>query len=212
MDHIDIIYYINLDHRTDRKGEFLKCMNDLEVSENKIQRIPAIYEPNLGALGCTKSHILALETFIKSDAKICLIFEDDFQYKNKDTFMTDIDKLFKTGIEFDVVQLSYNNIYIPELYYQVIDTEYPFIKKVNASICASSYIIRREFAPKLLENFRESSELLSKPGYANDNTYVLDVYWHSLQSKANWYLIYPSIGFQRASYSDICYGFQDYGI
>ena len=212
MDHIDTIYYINLDHRTDRKDEFLKCMNDLEVPENKIQRIPAIYEPNLGALGCTKSHILALEAFIKSDAKICLIFEDDFQYRNKDTFMSDIDKIFKTGIDFDVVQLSYNHNYEPELYYQVIDTEYPYIKKVKASICASSYIITREFAPKLLDNFRESSELLSKYGYENNNAYVLDVYWHSLQSKSNWYLISPSIGFQRASYSDICQGFQDYGI
>jgi glycosyl transferase family 25 len=212
MNHIDTIYYINLDHRTDRNAQFLECMNDLEVPENKIQRISGIYEPNLGALGCTKSHILALETFINSDAKTCIVFEDDFIYKNKDTFITDIDNLFKTRIEFDVIQLSYNHIYMPELYYKVIDTEYPFIKKVNATICASSYIITREFAPKLLKNFRESCELLSKYGYANNKAYVLDVYWHSLQSKSNWYLITPSIGFQRASYSDICQGFQNYGI
>jgi glycosyl transferase family 25 len=212
MNHIDTIYYINLDHRTDRKDEFLKCMKDLEVPEDKIQRIPAVYEPNLGALGCTKSHMLALETFIKSEAKICIIFEDDFQYKNKDTFNIDIDKLFKTKIDFDVIQLSYNDLYMPELFYQVFNTEYNFLKKVNKTICASSYIITREFAPKLLQNFRESSELLSKYGYANNKAYVLDVYWHSLQSKSEWYVIYPSIGFQRASYSDICQNFQNYGI
>ena len=212
MNHIDSIYYINLDHRTDRKNDFLKCMSDLDVPEHKIQRIPAIYEPTLGALGCTKSHILALETFLASEHKICIIFEDDFTYKNKDTFMSDILKIFETKKPFDIVQLSYNNIYMPELYYQVIDTEYSFLKKVKKTICASSYIITREFAPKLLQNFKESSDLLSKYGYANDKAYVLDVYWHTLQQNANWYVIYPSIGFQRASYSDICQNFQDYGI
>jgi glycosyl transferase family 25 len=212
MNHIDAIYYINLDHRTDRKEEFLRCMNDLEVPESKIQRISAIYEPNLGALGCTKSHIIAIETFLNSDNKICIIFEDDFQYKNKDTFMSDISKIFETNMPFDIVQLSYNNLYMPELFYQVIDTEYSFLKRVNKTICASSYIITRKFAPKLLENFRESSELLSIHGNINDTTYVLDVYWHKIQGQSQWYIISPSIGYQRASYSDICKGYYDYGV
>jgi GR25 family glycosyltransferase involved in LPS biosynthesis len=212
MNHIDTIYYINLDHRTDRNTQFLNCMNDLQIPKEKIQRITAIYDPELGALGCTKSHIIALETFIKSNNKLCIIFEDDFIYKNKETFITDISKIFETNIPFDIVQLSYNNIYMPELYYQVSDTEYSFLKKVNKTICASSYIITREFASKLIENFKESADLLSKYGYANNKAYVLDVYWHSLQSKANWYIFYPSIGFQRPSYSDICQNFQDYGI
>ena len=212
MNHIDTIYYINLDHRTDRNKEFLDCMNDLHVSSEKIKRIPAIYEPNIGALGCTKSHILALETFIASGANICMIFEDDFICKNKQTFWTDILKIFETGLKFDVVQLSYNHLYMPELFYQVRDTEFDFLKKVNKTICASSYIITKEFAPKLLENFKESCKLLSDFGFSNNKAYVLDVYWHNIQPKANWYLISPSIGYQRGSYSDICKGYMDYGI
>ena len=212
MNHIDSIYYINLDHRQDRNKEFLNCMNELHVPSDKIKRVPAVYEPSLGALGCTKSHILALKTFIASDAKTCIIFEDDFQHKNKEIFWSDVSKIFETGIKFDVIQLSYNHIYQPEIFYNVIDTEYPFLKKVMKTICASSYIITREFAPKLLENFIESSELFSIYRNKNDNTYFLDVYWHSLQSKSNWYIISPSIGFQRPSYSDICQNFQDYGI
>ena len=74
MNHIDTIYYINLDHRIDRKEKFLECMNDLQVPKSKIERISAIYEPNLGILGCTKSHMLALETFINSDKNTCIIF------------------------------------------------------------------------------------------------------------------------------------------
>lgn len=212
MNHIDTIYYINLDHRIDRKKEFLDCMNDIQAPEDKIQRIPAIYEPNLGALGCTKSHILALETFIASGAKTCIIFEDDFQCKNKETFWSDVSQIFESVLPFDLVQLSYNHLYMPELYHQVSDTEYSFLKKVNKTICSSSYIITREFAPRLLENFRESSQLLAIHGNNNDTTYVLDVYWHSLQPKSEWYIISPSIGYQRASYSDVCKNFYDYGV
>ena len=212
MNHIDAIYYINLEYRTDRNKEFLDCMNDLNVSPDKIQRINAIHEPNIGALGCTKSHILALEKFIKSEANVCIIFEDDFVYKNKETFNSDISKIFDTGLIFDVVQLSYNHIYMPELYYQVKDTPFNFLKKVNKTICASSYIITKKFAPKLLENFKESCELLADFGFSNNKAYVLDVYWHTLQEKSNWYIISPSIGYQRGSYSDVCKTYQNYGI
>jgi len=187
-------------------------MADIQVPKDKIQRIPAVYEPALGALGCTKSHILALETFIASGAKTCIVFEDDFQYKNKETFWSDISKIFETELPFDVVQLSYNHLYMPELYHQVSDTEYPFLKRVRKTICSSSYIITCEFAPRLLENFRESSQLLAIHGNTTDTTYVLDVYWHSLQTNSEWYIISPSIGYQRASYSDVCMGFYDYGV
>jgi hypothetical protein len=32
------MYYINLDHREDRNNDFLKCMSDLDVPVEKIQR------------------------------------------------------------------------------------------------------------------------------------------------------------------------------
>jgi len=210
MNHIDTIYYINLEHRTDRNGEFLECMSDLQVPSEKIERINGIYEPKFGALGCTKSHILALETFISSGKDICMVFEDDFMYKDKETFWPDISKIFDTGLNFDLVQLSYNNYYKADLFYQVLDTEYPFLKKVLKTISSSSYIITKEFASILLENFKESSQLLQTHGFANDKAYVLDIYWHSLQSKTNWYIIVPSIGYQRGSYSDVCYMNIDY--
>jgi len=211
MNYIDKIYYINLEYRCDRKDEFLKCMKDLNIVSEKIQRIPAIHNPSFGTLGCTRSHILALETFLASDSKICMICEDDFQYKNSESFNSDVNRIFESKIVFDVIQLSYNHLYRPELLFKVTDTEFPFIKKVQKTISASSYIITREFAPKLIENFKESSELLEKYGLINDSMYALDVYWHRLQPTCNWYIIYPSIGYQRASYSDNCQNFQDYG-
>ena len=206
MDKIDAIYYINLDHREDRNREFLECMSDLDVPVEKIQRISAIYNRDMGALGCTRSHIKAIETFLESGLKTCLVCEDDFQYKNKDTFWSDIKRVFDTNVEFDILQLSYNpNTYTNMVVYKSRDTIYPFLKKAEVTITASGYIITRNFAPTLLENFKESSNNLAMCNglYSCIHTYSLDQYWNILKPKSNWYIIYPPIGYQRSSYSDI---------
>jgi len=208
MENIDCIYYINLEHRKDRNEQLLETMKELNVPSEKIQRINAIHN-NIGALGCTKSHILTLETFLKSDHKICLILEDDFTYKNKDTFWSDIQKVFDTKIPFDIIQLTYNHMYEPENFCVVTETDFPFLKRVQKTISSSSYIITREFAPILLQNFYESSELLEKH---IEKQYVLDLYWHRIQGNHLWYCISPSIGLQRASYSDVQHSFMDYGV
>jgi len=203
MNYIDTIYYINLDHRVDRNNDFLNCMNDLNIPLTKIQRIPAIYIPKLGALGCTKSHILALETFLASDSKICMICEDDFMYKNKESFNSDITKFFETGLDFDIVQLSYNtNQYNNCVVYKASDTNYDFIKRAEITITASSYIITKQFAQKLLENFKESAHLHTESGIRT-HEYCHDIYWNKLKPVSLWYLIYPPISYQRESYSDI---------
>jgi GR25 family glycosyltransferase involved in LPS biosynthesis len=178
-------------------------MEDLNVVSEKIQRIPGIYVPNLGILGCTRSHILALETFIASEYNICMICEDDFIYKNKETFMSDITKFFETGLEFDIIQLSYNTAqYNNCVVYKAIDTEYDFIKQAEITITASSYIITKKFAPKLLENFKESARLHMEYGIKK-HEYCHDIYWNILKATSKWYLIYPPPGYQRNSYSDI---------
>ena len=80
MENIDIIYYINLDHRIDRNTEILSELRKMNISNLKIQRIPAIYTKGFGILGCGLSHLKAVETFMKSEYKNCLILEDDFMF------------------------------------------------------------------------------------------------------------------------------------
>ena len=80
MDRIDKIYIINLKHRTDRLEHIIGELNKVNVDKNKVEIIEAVYEPELGALGCAKSHIIALEKFIFSKNKNCLIFEYDFSF------------------------------------------------------------------------------------------------------------------------------------
>ena len=203
MEYIDVIYYINLDHRSDRKEEMLNVLTELDVPQDKIHRIPAVYVKYFGALGCTKSHILTLETFINSNSNTALIIEDDFQYKDKNAFWSNIKAAFDTKINFDIIQLAYNSSqYANIVVYKAHNTEYNFLKKAEVTITASGYIITKAFALTLLNNLKECASLQESVGHQT-HEYSLDIYWNKLKPISNWYVIYPPIGFQRDSYSDI---------
>ena len=53
---VDIIYYINLDHREDRKKEFNNWISDSKFN-GVVERIPALYNKTKGYIGCTMSHL-----------------------------------------------------------------------------------------------------------------------------------------------------------
>ena len=204
-DYIDVIYYINLDKREDRKKEFLEEMKKIGINSNKIVRIPAIYIPEKGDLGCSKSHIKTLELFIKSPHKNCIIFEDDFEFTlNKEEMNNIINKFFQRNIDYDILMLSSNDIVTPE------DTEYNFLKKIINSQTTSGYILNKNFAKEILQNFKEGSILLENN---HDNKeYVLDQHWKSLQQNTDWYVFNPKLGKQRESYSDIEKKMVDYKV
>ena len=186
------IYYINLNHRTDRRAhieDLLKKSNLFSISE----RIDAI-KNELGHIGCVLSHIKTLELFIESGDEYSIILEDDFITDTPDKLKDDIFKIFNDGVDFDLIQLAGNHI-------NLTDSEYPYLKRVYDSQTTSGYIINRKFANILLNNFKESYNLISKFGRVHE--YCLDIYWKSLQPISKWYCFYPTLGYQMDGYSDI---------
>jgi len=208
-DYVDVIYYINLDHRTDRDAQFLWEMERANIPKEKIVRVSAVLDKNRGDLGCSKSHIKALSMFMQSNYTNCIIFEDDFQWTQEPA---DIDmvfsRFFQTEIEYDVCMLSANE-------YNVKDTPHDFIKRVLDAQTTSGYMVNKSFAPILLENFIEGARLLEESyndGRPNGEEYCVDQYWKRLQLPNNWYMFFPKLGKQRESFSDIQGGVMDYGI
>ena len=212
--NIDIVYYINLDHREDRKNELLEELDHYQFPEHKIQRIPAIYKKTQGHLGCSMSHINALNQFIQSNHNTCLILEDDFQFsENVDIVQDYFRKVATEKVDFDVIMLAAattgNN---------VLDTEYPYLKKTKYATTASGYFVNRKIATILLQNFKDGEKLLrqsyeqnyGKDGY--NGSYAVDQYWFPLQEKYKWYSFFPKLGKQRKSYSDIQKGNVDYNL
>jgi len=210
-DTIDAVYYINLDHRTDRNAEFLEEMNKIGFPSDKIVRISAVHKPKQGDLGCSMSHIKTLDEFINSPHQNCIIFEDDFEFsQNKEYVQTAFSNLSENQVPYDVCMLSAN---VHET--GLTDTSYPFIKKVENAQTTAGYMVSKSFAPTLLQNYKEGAQLLQS-GYNNGSpdgpNHCIDQYWKRLQPSTNWYLFNEKLGKQRKSHSDIQGGVMDYGV
>jgi hypothetical protein len=206
MNTIDHIYYINLDYRTDRRLQFEDWLQETNFPDEKVTRISAIQVPSRGHLGAAISHCEALKAFLNSPHKNCIIFEDDFVPINPKSFWTNFSLLKDAKIDYDLVMCSYNVL-------KCDDGPADFLKKVNESFTASGYLITREFAPKLLENFKEAAENIVKvenETHKKANIFCIDVHWMKLMPLSKWYCFYPRIGKQCASYSDIQGHYTDY--
>ena len=206
MEQIDVIFYINLEHRTDRKDHFLSEIKKLCTDETKVVRIDAI--PNsIGAAGCTASHIKAMETFqAHPEWKTCILFEDDFTFASADLGHNNAHiRLAMTEFsDWDVISLAYNGY----TDYIVQDTHTPFIKRVIQHQTASGYILNKRCLRSMISTFQEAFQLLSRHG--NNYEYCHDMYWRKLQLTRKWYCVSPALGYQYGSYSDIENQFKDY--
>ena len=209
MDHIDCVYYINLDHRTDRKAQIESELDKLGVPESKRLRISGIYNKAFGILGCGLSHKKALETFVASDHQTCLIFEDDFQFTLDMNYVKYLLKsVFEEKVPFDVVMLA-GNLFSTE------KTQWPFLQKVFDGQTASGFLITKSFAPKLVQCLQESTTFLKewhKHTGEKKHEFCNDIYWKKLQPQSNWFVLHPKTGLQRESYSDNEYKVTSYGV
>ena len=149
MDKIEQIYIINLKHRTDRLEHILEELEKVEIDKNKIQIVEAIYEPELGALGCAKSHIIALEKFMSSNYKNCLILEDDFTFIKEREYIDQKINYIMDNLNWDVILLAGYILKVKE------DIKNNIAKVIDVQT-TSGYIINKNFASSLLNNYNES--------------------------------------------------------
>jgi len=197
MNHIDVVFYINLASRADRNTHFLQEIPKLSYN-TPVQRIDAVYNSN-GALGCTLSHIKTLETFLENpEWKTCVIFEDDFTFRSSDLDDNNdaLERVFKTFPDWDCCMLSAGSHDL-----KFWNTEVETVKKVHSAQTTSGYCVTKTFAPTLLNNYRESRDLMIRNGRMHEN--CLDQYWKKLQPTSHWYLVFPALGYQYHNYSDI---------
>ena len=91
---------------------------------------------------------------------------------------------------------------------------------VISSLTTAAYIVKRSYAPRLIEKFLFGADQLKKyipiiPPY-NWGTllemYAADSVWQDLQKEGKWFILNPAPVFQRASYSDIMMQNVDYKV
>jgi len=205
-------YYINLDHRTDRKD----CIEEefKKINIDSFVRISAIYIPENGAKGCLASHIKVLET-APSDNDAIWICEDDIEFKvDRETLDIHIKEFIES--DADILCLGYNSR---------IEQEYsPLLNRTKDVQTTSSYIVKTKFRKILLE-FWKSLYTSMELGIDHDSKEIyinLDVFKNHYESTdQSWKVLQQSHIFvipktrcviQRPSYSDIEQRDVEYGV
>lgn len=197
MEHIQHAVYINLDRRTDRRAEFESECQRIGLH---VDRFPAVAEQP-GFVGCHKSHLAVLRMARDNNWDHVLIFEDDFQFLVSPTeFQSLLSEFFSSGIEYDVLMLSYN--------IQRQEPHNALLGKVLEAQTASGYLVHKRFYNTLIQNLEYHLPLLESTGahwlHLNDQC------WKSIQPQAAWYYFNTRIGKQRPSFSDLSNRFMDY--
>jgi glycosyl transferase family 25 len=205
-------YLINLPKRDDRRREALGEITDLNLNPQLVRVVDALYTPRNGVIGCAASHAFALCRFLfESDGPWCLVVEDDFYVENKIEFKDKLTPLLTTQLQWDVLLLS-SNVAVP-----TESTENPQVFRVINSQTASAYIVKREYAPILIKEFFESSNLISETFLRFKNRsantfYASDIVWKSLQLKDRYLAFLPALVVQRESFSEIENRLVSYGV
>ena len=187
------IFYINLEHRTDRKEHVEKEL--LNIGLKEVQRFNAIKMEN-GAIGCSMSHLRILQDAQKNNLDHILIVEDDITFLDPELFKNQLNSFFETHKNnWDVVLLAGNNM--PP--YKIIDDTCIQVSRCQTT---TGYIVNGHYIKTLLQNVKIGlTHLINKP--TEHAKYAIDKYWFILQQLYKWYLIVPLTVVQREDYSDI---------
>ena len=186
---LDHVFYINLDHRTDRKADLEQELNAMGLT---YERFPAIRHTN-GAVGCAKSHLAVWKLAKERNYKRILVLEDDFTFMiSKSQWQEELEDI--CSVPFDVCMIAYNTM-------SASPTEYPFVQKIHDAQTLSGYMINMEYMDKLIDIIEPSIPLLEKTG--RKELYAIDMAMKPLQKTGVWYHTTTRIGTQKASFSDI---------
>ena len=201
------IYYINLEHRLDRKKNFISEFKQIDYPINKLIRINAV-KHNIGTLGCLQSHILALKTALNetNNIEFVIICEDDFIFRKRDNnkhsdyFYSLLENNFK---DWNVILLSFTGK--PKKKYKNIklnDFKPKNFRYIWNSHQTAGYLIKKSYIPILLDFWEKlydkTKDYKETPSFEEH----IDVAWWELQDN-KWFSYKKKIGTQLPSYSDI---------
>ena len=198
-DLVDAVLYINLEHRVDRREHILSELARMGVPSDKIWRVDAVRR-DVGALGCTLSHVKAMDLVLEKGWRHVLILEDDFTWMpgcSAEEIGRQVEDLIssKAG-RWDVVQISWN----PSG--RIVGTgRLPWLRRATGVRTTSGYFVRGGFTEDLKMCFGEAAAEMIRFGWASDR--CCDMWWHGLQNDSDWYVAFPPWGYQMDGWSDV---------
>jgi len=192
LEDIKHAFYINLDHRTDRKEHVEEQMKIMNINAT---RFNAVKMEN-GAIGCSMSHLKLLQNAIVNKLEHILILEDDITFLDPELFKEQFKKFMEIHKNnWDVIIFAGNNL---PPYEKIDDT----CIKVTRCQTTTGYLVNGHYIKVLAQNIKMGlTNLIHRP--KEHSKFAIDKFWFVLQSTGRWYLIMPTSVVQREDYSDI---------
>ena len=197
---LDAIYYINLDHRTDKRHHMetnvLSYFAGTPLAA-RVARFPAIRHDN-GAVGCSLSHLEIARKARATGARYYLVFEDDFEFLiGKEEFHKFLGRLFNTQdqgtpLDFKVVMLAYNALHV-EPYNDLLHQS-------NNVQTTAGFIVNCAYLDELIACWENGISRFLETG--EHWHWACDQCWKALQ-KEKWFISAIRIGKQKPAFSDI---------
>lgn len=195
---LDRIYYINLDHRADKRQnietDVLPYFKDTSL-EGRIERFPAISHHE-GAIGCSLSHLEIARRAKAAGARYYMVMEDDFEFLvTKEVFLETLKQIFKPDhLDFKVIMLAYN-----ALNRSPCNSSDILELTTNAQTTAG-FIVNGAYYDELINCWERGVTMFKNTG--QHWNYACDQCWKELQ-KEKWFITKVRIGKQRPGYSDL---------
>ena len=192
IEDITNAFYINLEHRYDRRIHVEEEFKKLGINAT---RFNAIKMQN-GAIGCSLSHLKCLEIAYHNNWDHVLICEDDITFLDVPLFKSQLKLFFENHTnDWYVILFAGNNI--PP--YKKIDET---CIQVTSCQTTTGYLVNGHYIKKLLDNVKFGvHNLIRNPLYHQQ--YAIDKFWFHLQRIDKWFLIIPLSVVQKEGYSDI---------
>lgn len=196
--HFDRIIVISITKRQNRRALITKELQSVGV--HTLDILDGV-ETQCAPLGCTLSHILALQKCKDMRARTCLVLEDDFMFdQDPDTAIRSVDAFFATlpSADWDVVNLASSVIVAKS-------TSHASFAKVFDSQTTSGYGVNSHYYDELLRTYLSSAWLLNegKCDARCKDLFAIDMFMKHKQPFGNWYVMQPRLGRQRQGFSDI---------
>lgn len=203
MDSLQV-YYINMDHRADRREALLKELSRVGFAEDKITHVHATSYKGCPNSGCMSSHAAALRIAEKhchdreNANPYSLIIEDDFQ------FIEDVSKIY-SDISFFLDHKKNDNwdaiLLTTHLAKVAPNSNNSIFSQIEYSSNAAAYLIHKDTMIPLARLFEDNLENLYQTKmhwiYQNDQL------WCHMMKTGNWYMFNHYLGFQKGDYSDL---------
>jgi len=193
---IDQIYILNLEERHDRFVETVLELARVRAPLHRIVHYKAKKEGRSPYYGATKNHVDAVEMFMNSGHKNCLVLEDDFCFTGRvaDTKAA-LTKFWERAYDYDICFLSTSKSGRREIHDDLL------LRTYQVCTTSSGYFLSKPRAADVFQLIKEGYEKMEQTG--DTNTFCIDRYWHRLAAANRLFVFREKIGFQRATYSNI---------